>query len=516
MNANADDATLTIGPAGRRAPPLRGFIVPALTILWHPDLERVGEVTPLTAALETDDTDLTRTQPAFFVPGSIIRRPIDHLAMNRNPVLRLTLRGGDLVLEPGIANKKVELEGEPFVQPRRLDRAELRRGLIFTVGRGFAFCIHEIQFPISRAQDLGLLGGSDAIEKVRREITGVPDDETLVFLRGESGTGKELAARALHESSGRSKGPFITINAGTLNASTAASVLFGHERGAFTGATDAKPGYFRAAHGGTLFVDEIGFMPYEVQPHLLRVLQDSCVPPLGSPRQQKVDVRVIAATDLPLEKAVNEGLFVRSLYNRLINGVTIKLPPLRKRREDIGVLLVHYLRQQFGGSAKLQRIQASHADGTGWLSPQTVATIASSALPANVRDLQGLAKALRSCVGTGAPDTSVVVAERLALFNELASTPTSPAPSPGDKNVRDLAAALQATGWDRKRAVKLLDISKATFYRDLKAHPDVHRLFKLSTRKLARELEACGGDVGRLAKKLQVPEVLLAQRLTKR
>ena len=237
---------------------------------------------------------------------------------------------------------------------------------------------------------------------------------------------------------------------------------------------------------------------------------------MGSPRQQKVDVRVIAATDLPLEKAVNEGLFVRSLYNRLINGVTIKLPPLRKRREDIGLLLVAVLRAHFGGAAKLQRIQASHTDGTGWLSPQTVAAIASSALPANVRDLQGLAKALRSCVGPGAPDTSVVVAERVALFNELASTPASLAPSPGDKNVRDLVAALQATGWDRKRAMKLLDISKATFYRDLKAHPDLHRLFKLSTRKLARELEACGGDVGRLAKKLQVPEALLAQRLTKR
>jgi two-component system nitrogen regulation response regulator GlnG len=513
---NAGDATRTLGPPGRRAPPSHGFVFPALTILLHPDLDRVGEVTPLTAALETDETDLTRDEPVFFVPGSIIRRPIDHVAMNRNPVLRLTLDNGDLVLSPGIANKKVELEGEPFVRPRRLDRTELRRGLILTVGRGFAFCIHEIQFPISRAQDLGLLGVSDAIEGVRRAITGVPDDEPLVLLQGESGTGKELAARALHDCSSRSKGPFVTLNTATLNVGTATSVLFGHDRGAFTGATEAKPGYFRAAHGGTLFLDEIRLMPYDVQSHLLRVLQDRCVQPLNSLRQQKVDVRVIAATDLPLENAVNDGRFVQSLFSRLINGVTIKLPPLRERREDIGLLLVAFLRAQLGGAAKLQRIQFASPDGSGWLSSETIASIARSALPGNVRDLQGLAKALRGCVGPGTPDTSVVVAERLALLDKLASTLISPAPSPADKSIRDLAATLQATGWDRKRAMKLMKISKATFYRDLQAHPDLHRLFKLSTRKLVRELEDCGGDVGRLAKELQVPEALLAQRLTKR
>jgi len=325
----------------------------------------------------------------FFVPGSIVRRPIDHVAMNRNPVLRLTLDNGDLVLSPGVANKRVELEGEPFVRSRRLARTELRRGLILTVGRGFAFCIHEIQYPMSRAQDLGLLGVSDAMEGVRRAITGVPEDEALVLLRGESCTGKELAARALHDSSSRSKGPFVAVNTATLNAGTATSVLFGHDKGAFTGATEAKPGYFRAAHGGTLFLDEIGLMPYDVQGHLLRVLQDRTVHPLNSHRQQKVDVRVVAATDMPLEKAVNDGRFVSSLLSRLMNGVTINLPPLRERREDIGLLLVAFLRAQLGGAAKLQRIQFSPADGSGWLSSETIAAIARSPLPGNVRDLEG-------------------------------------------------------------------------------------------------------------------------------
>jgi two-component system nitrogen regulation response regulator GlnG len=212
---------------------------------------------------------------------------------------------------------------------------------------------------MSRSQHLGLLGASDAIEEVRRAITRVPHDETLVLLRGETGTGKELAAKALHDSSDRSKGPFVPVNMGAVNSTLAASALFGHERGAFTGATEAQAGYFRAAHGGTLFLDEIGFMPYEVQPHLLRVIQDHMVQSLGSPRARKVDVRIIAATDLALEKAVNDGRFVSSLYSRLTNGVTINLPPLRERREDIGLLLVKLLSERFGSAAELQRIHSS-------------------------------------------------------------------------------------------------------------------------------------------------------------
>jgi two-component system nitrogen regulation response regulator GlnG len=512
--ATDDSPTLTTGPqnmvamAGDVAP------LPALTVLWHPDLDRVGEVAPLTALRDTGSVDLTRLEPPFFVPGSHVDRPIDHQTMNRSPVLRIVAKRGGLELGLGATDKKVEIDGAPLETMRELSHDDLRRGLIITIGSGYAFCLHIIQYPIIRSQDLGFLGSSDAIEEVRRAIVRVPDDETLVLLRGETGTGKELAARALHDSSARSKGPFVAVNAGGLTSSLAASALFGHERGAFTGATDAKRGSFREADGGTLFLDEIGLMPYEVQAHLLRVLQDHTVHSLNSSRAHKVDVRVIAATDLDLEDAVNDGRFMRSLCGRLTNGVTINLPPLRERREDIGLLLVTFLRTRFGSAAELQRIQSSSTYGSPWLSAQTIASIALSALPSNVRDLQGLAKTLRTCIVPGARDTHSVVAERLAILAKLAGSPASAKPSSGQKAPIDIVAALDASGWDRRRAMEHLGVSKSTLWRYLRPHPELVRLLDLSLKYLRRELEACGGEVASLAAKLGIPEALLTRRLT--
>jgi two-component system nitrogen regulation response regulator GlnG len=279
------------------------------------------------------------------------------------------------------------------------------------------------------------------------------------------------------------------------------------------GRCNCRSAYFRAAHGGTLFLDEIGFMPYEVQPHLLRVIADHMVQSLGSPRARKVDVRIIAATDLVLEKAVNDGRFVSSLYGRLTNGVTINLPPLRERREDIGLLLVKLLSERFGSALELQRIHSSSEYGQPWLSSTTIASIALSALPGNVRDLEGLAKTLRTCIVPGARDTHTVVRERLAVLAELARPLTSAAPPMGEKAPRDLVAALEAACWNRRQAMKVLNISKQTLWRALRKRPELARLLDLSPRDLARGLEACAGDVARLAREVDVPEALLARRL---
>ena len=508
-----DSPTLITGAREHTDVSSRGLPpVPAVTILWHPELDRVGEVAPLTALRETGSADLGRYEPIFFLPGSNIGRAIDHQTMNHSAV-RIVLTRGGLELRAGATQKKIELKGESLEGASELSLADLRQVVIVTIGSGFSFCLHTVHFPMSRSQPLGLLGASDAIEEVRRAITRVPHDETLVLLRGETGTGKELAAKALHDASDRSKGPFVPVNMGTINATLAASALFGHERGAFTGATEAQPGYFRAAHGGTLFLDEIGFMPYEVQPHLLRVIADHMVQSLGSPRARKVDVRIIAATDLALEKAVNDGRFISSLYGRLTNGVTINLPPLRERREDIGLLLVKLLSERFGSAAELQRIHSSSAYGQPWLSSKTIASIALSALPGNVRDLQGLAKTLRTCIVPGTRDTHTVVRERLAVLAELVRPPTSAAPPMGKKAPRDLVAALEAAGWNRRQAMKVLNISKQTLWRELGKRPELARLLALSPRDLARGLEACAGDVARLAREVDVPEALLARRL---
>jgi hypothetical protein len=288
----------------------------------------------------------------------------------------------------------VELDGRPFDASRSLSADDLRRGLILTVGRRFVFCLHGVRFPVARSPDLGLLGAGDAIEEVRRTILRVAPRDVSVLIRGETGTGKENAARAIHAYSGRANGPFVDVNTASLRPERAAADLFGYEKGAFTGATEARPGYFRAAQGGTLFLDEIGLIVVEIQQALLRVLQDHRVHPLGAAQPRPVDVRLVAATDARLEDLLAEGRLLESFFHRLNSSFTLSLPPLRDRREDIGVLLAHFLQRELKATGELERLNESGADERPWLTARTVAQIAMGQWPGNVRALEGLAKNL--------------------------------------------------------------------------------------------------------------------------
>ncbi|MBI5509716.1 MAG: sigma-54-dependent Fis family transcriptional regulator [Deltaproteobacteria bacterium] len=187
-----------------------------------------------------------------------------------------------------------------------------------------------------------LIGDSRGIRKVRELIAQIADSPPPVMICGESGTGKELAARALHQKSGRHDKPFLTVNCAALPPTLIDSELFGHERGAFTGAVAAHRGLFEAADGGTLFLDEIGDMPASTQVHLLRALQDGEIRAVGATRSRSVDVRVIAATNINLERAIRDGKFREDFYYR-ISTFRIDLPALRDRREDIPPIAAHLL-----------------------------------------------------------------------------------------------------------------------------------------------------------------------------
>jgi transcriptional regulator with GAF, ATPase, and Fis domain len=200
-----------------------------------------------------------------------------------------------------------------------------------------------------------------------------------VLLTGETGTGKELFARAIHEASGRSRRPLVKVNCAAIPANLIESELFGHERGAFTGATQRREGRFSLADGGTIFLDEVGELPLELQPKLLRVLQEGEFEPVGSSRTKSVDVRVVSATNVDLDQAVKEGAFREDLYYRL-NVFPIRLPPLRERGDDV-VLLAEAFARRFArrsgrsllplGDADARRLEAYH-----W--------------PGNVRELQNV------------------------------------------------------------------------------------------------------------------------------
>jgi two-component system NtrC family response regulator len=186
-----------------------------------------------------------------------------------------------------------------------------------------------------------IIGSSHEMEKVFAVIRKVADTEAAVIITGESGTGKELVARSIHANSSRRNAPFIAINCAAIPRDLLESELFGHIKGAFTGAVKDKTGKFQLAEGGTLFLDEVGELPVELQPKLLRALQEKEVMPVGGTREQKLDVRVVSATNLDVDKAVAEGTFREDLYYRLA-VIPIHLPPLRERKKDIPLLIKYF------------------------------------------------------------------------------------------------------------------------------------------------------------------------------
>ena len=363
----ADDSTLTVGPldtlTGRGGLPS----VPALTIVWHPHLDRIGQIAPLTNLLELDVAHVSRSEPIFFPPGADAGEPLSHRFISKNPILDVVFARGTFELRR-VQSDQIEVDGQLLDGPRRVSPDDLQRGLIITLARRIVLCLHAVHFPITRSPTLGLIGTSDAIEDVRRAVTRLAPRDTPVLLRGERGSGKELAARALHSAGPRAKARFVAVNMARLDRERAAADLFGHKKGAFTGATADSPGHFRAAAGGTIFLDEIGYTTSEVQPMLLRVLDDREVQAVGDTEAVKVDARIVAATDARLEQAVLEHRFERPLYNRLKAAYVINLPPLRARPEDVGLLLLHLLKRELSDPSILQRLQDPDPKVRPWLS----------------------------------------------------------------------------------------------------------------------------------------------------
>jgi two-component system response regulator HydG len=231
-----------------------------------------------------------------------------------------------------------------------------------------------VRHVIDDASDQLLVGTSPAMRKLRAALDRLASQDVSILIRGESGTGKELVARALHERGSRRKRRFVALNCGAIPESLIDSELFGHAKGAFTGATTDRPGVFVEADGGTLFLDEIGDMPTAVQARLLRVLQEGEVRPVGGSGVRTVDVRVIAATHVDLTAAVEHARFRQDLFYRL-NVVVLGVPPLRDRLEDLPILAAHFLRKH-GGTAALS------------LSPDALDLMTSYSWPGNVRELE--------------------------------------------------------------------------------------------------------------------------------
>ena len=280
--------------------------------------------------------------------------------------------------------------------------------------------VQDVSGKSGESIDKGMLtqSASVAMQEVFRAIGRLAQSNVTVLITGESGTGKELVARALHSHGMRAKGPFVALNTAAIPRDLLEAELFGHERGAFTGANSLRRGRFEEASGGTLFLDEIGDMPFELQTRLLRVLSDGTFYRVGGAQPVRVDVRIVAATHQPLEERVREGKFREDLFHRL-NVIRLRLPPLRERREDIGELARHFL----SVSARGLGVPAKR------LSEQAIGALSQFDFPGNVRQLENFCQWLTVM----APGQTVGVADlppeiRAADVVNLASRATDATP----------------------------------------------------------------------------------------
>ncbi len=307
-----------------------------------------------------------------------------------------------------------------------------------------------------------LVGRSPAILKVQQEIARVAGTKATVLIRGESGVGKELVARAIHFASPRRKGPFVCLNCAALSETLLESELFGHERGAFTGATERKIGKFEAAHQGTLMLDEIGEMSPQLQAKFLRVLEGHPFERVGGSSPIRTDVRVIAATNRDLEKAVAEGSFRRDLYFRL-HVVEIHVPPLRKRPEDIEEL-AHYF---------LARFNAEMGRRLLGFTPEALAHLRNYRWPGNVRELKNVIERAVVLARGQWIDVDDLPLSHLATSGDSTDAMVRPNPASyvpltlQEVERRHILATLEATGWNKSRAAEILGIERSTLDRKL-------------------------------------------------
>ncbi|WP_291318683.1 sigma-54 dependent transcriptional regulator [Desulfonatronospira sp.] len=310
-----------------------------------------------------------------------------------------------------------------------------------------------------------LVGNSRSIREVLQVVSKVAPSRSTVLITGESGTGKELIAKAIHYSSPRREGPFISINCMSLSPGVLESELFGHEKGSFTGATAMKKGRFELADGGTLFLDEVGELSQELQVKLLRVLQEKAFERVGGSRTIHTDIRLVAATNKDLKQAVEQGEFREDLYYRL-NVVGIHLPPLRERREDIPVLVAHFM----------QKFSSENQQELKKFAPEALEYLTAYEWPGNVRQLENVVErcmVLASREEVGVEDLPSEIKDEEAQFKSAVDLLPVELELSGTLEKIEAALirrALVKSGFVQVKAAELLNISKSLLQYKLKKY----------------------------------------------
>lgn len=419
---------------------------PAL-VRVHSSLARVGEATPFGLA---DDLTVAGRRPI----GDGIVLPADDRASRVHA--GFARRDGVVVLEN-------ESRNGTWVNGRRVNESiELEDGAV--VRMGDTLFVYRARWTVADGGGApSIIGASPEAQALRGEVAALANANARVMLLGETGTGKEVLARALHDASSRAGKPFVAVNCASLQETLAASTLFGHKKGAFTGADETRDGAFHAADGGTLFLDELGELPAAVQPILLRALDGGEIQRVGEVKTMGVDVRVVSATNRDLGAGMRTGSFRTDLYARL-NDVALHLPALARRREDVLLLLAHALPTERE------------------LSPDLAEALVMHSWPYNVREVFKLAREL-AIRGTGESTLTLpLISERLARSAADAATSAPPiaAGSPEEEQEEDasvpvpsredLVALLTTHGGVLAKIARATGRSRRQIYRWLENH----------------------------------------------
>ncbi|MBI5608985.1 MAG: sigma 54-interacting transcriptional regulator [Deltaproteobacteria bacterium] len=412
------------------------------------------EQDPLVLRVEADPLVIGRREPTSTVDVPLP----DARVSRRHAEVRAT--------EDGLYLKDLGSTNGSFVDGVRVASALVHPGQVVRLGDNlFVTCRDR---PQRDPDDLGLLGHNAELARIRQVLRRVSPSALAVLIEGRTGTGKELIAQAIHRLSGR-LGPMIPVNCAALAPNLVESSLFGHRRGAFTGAANDQVGAFRAAHGGTLFLDEVGDLPIDTQPKLLRALESGEITPVGSTQPVHVDVRVVAATNVPLGEATAAGRFREDLLARLL-GVRVVAPPLLHRREDVLMLLRRML--QDAGSAARPTVAAAEA-------------LVLYDWPRNVRELRQLAQRLAVLHG----DRELLELEHLG--DEFQRTAAAATDAPSDTppaEAQDDFIALEGPP-SREKLVELLQLCGGNV-------SELARRARRSRKQVYRWLEAAGLDRG--------------------
>ncbi len=512
--------------------------VPCLTLLYHPDLRRVGERSTLDELYRGGRVELSRLSPLFAHPGCEKGAAIDDPYVSASRPIRIDFQWPHGIEITPTQGARIAIDGAVLKGPRRLTLAEVRQGVVMVLAKRVAVLLHNVDLDLEAAaagDSMGFVGASDSLARVRRAISRVADLDVPVLIRGESGVGKEHVARAIHERSSRAHQPYLTVNMAAIPRETATSELFGHARGAFTGATGARQGLFERAHRGTLFLDEVGDTPESIQPMLLRVLQNGEIQPLND-RSRTVDVRVVAATDADLDTARESGQFRDALLHRLA-GYEIRVPPLRERRDDIPRLVVYFLERELSGTGELCRLEPPRPKQRPWFPLSIMLRLVNHHWTGgNVRQLMNV---LRQIVIGNRDADMLRLDDGIATQLSAAAAPPAPRPRvddapprqptagpaaadrdpgqgrmrPEDIDEQTLIEALTEHGFAVRPTAKSLGVAPSTLY----ALIDKSKTLRKAKDIPDRELIAChaelDGDIGAMVMHLKVGKRALRMRL---